>query len=147
MDGAKMKFNPKNQKLPFEDFCYGKRGYIRYIDDLDNTNRNGYGLIGGFMARDEDEYKENKLYLSCSRGGEKEIYHLFTIKKDAPLLLATSKAQKGAVSILWKHMEDFLNKRTKKSPQQLLNMLLEQEQDRKTLKEVAFLILELKGGE
>ena len=141
-----MKFNPKCEKLPFEDFCYGKRGYIRYIDDLDNTNKNGYGLIGGFMARDEDEYKENKLYLACSRGGEKEIYHLFTIKDDTPTLLATSKAQKGAVSTLWKHMEAFLDERPKKTPQQLLNMLLEVEQDRTTLKELAFLILELKGG-
>ena len=64
-----MKFNPKKQILPFEDFNfkkkeYGKKSYIRRIDDLDERKgKNGFALIGTFMNYGEDEYEENKLYL------------------------------------------------------------------------------------
>ena len=140
--GDKMKFNPKEETLPFEGFNYGNRSYIRLIEDLDSQNKNGYGLIGSFMEKGEDEYEEGKLYLSCSRGGEKDIYHLFTIENDKPKLLKISSAQKGAVRYLWDTMEEFLSQRPVKSPQQLLNVVLEVEQNREALKDFALFLLE-----
>ncbi|MBO5476240.1 MAG: hypothetical protein J6A15_00615 [Clostridia bacterium] len=137
-----MKFNPKEEKLPFENFNFGGRGYIRRIDDLDQNNKNGYGLLGGFMERGEDEYENGKLYLSCSRGGEKDVYHLFTIKEDKPVLLKVSYAQKGAVRTLWDKMDEFLSQRESKSNVQLLDIILKEEQSRDRLKEFATFLME-----
>ncbi|MEE1227169.1 MAG: hypothetical protein UHM08_08730 [Bacteroidales bacterium] len=141
-----MKFNPKEQELPFEGFNYGNRSYIRCIKDLDSQNKNGYGLLGTFMEKGEDEYNEGELYLSCSRGGEKDIYHLFTVENDEFKLLKTSSAQKGAVRTLWDTMEDFLSQRPVKSPQQLLNIVLEEEQNRDALKEFSMYLMKYATG-
>lgn len=136
-----MKFNPRSEKLPFKNFCFGKRGYIRRIDDINPKQKNGYGLIGEFMPRDECEYEENKLYLSCSRGKDKEVYHLFTIQKDAPKLLKTSTAQKGAVRILWDDIASFIENQPKKSANVLADKILSETKDFDTLYKVAQIIV------
>lgn len=140
-----MKFNFSKDKMPFDGYDFGGRSYAKEIKDLDpNKGKNGYGIIGDFLSKKEDvELEENHLYLSVSRGGDSDITHLFTIKKNKPVLLKTSKAQRGAIRTLWDEMESFLDERPKKSPQQLLNLLLKEEQDRKTLNELAVLIMQL----
>lgn len=140
-----MKFNFKEDKMPFDGYDFGGRSYAKEIKDLNpSQGKNGYGIIGDFLSKKEDvELEEGHLYLSVSRGSDKEITHLFTIKEDKPVLIKQSEAQKGAIRTLWNSMESFLDERPKKSPQQLLNFLLEQESDRKTLKELAFLIMQL----
>ena len=141
-----MKFDFSKDKLPFEGFAFGGRSYAREVVDLNSLQKNGNGIIGDFLPRKgECELKENHLYLAVSRGGDKEITHLFTITNNKPSFIKESKAQKGAIKSLWKAMEDFLAQRPQKSPQQLLNLLLEQDPQpsRKTLKEVAMLIMEL----
>lgn len=140
-----MKFNFKTDKLPFDGFEFGGRSYAKEIADLDaDKGKNGYGIIGNFIPKDEDvDLKDGHLYLSVSRGGESDVTHLFTIKDDKPLLIKESKAQRGAIRILWDEMEKFIEQRPKKSPQQLLNWVKEQEQDRETLKQLGMLLLSL----
>lgn len=140
-----MKFNFSEDKLPFDGYNFGGRSYAKEIIDLDpNKGKNGYGIIGDFISKKEDvELEENHLYLVVSRGGDTDITHLFTIKDDKPSLIKESKAQRGAIRTLWGAMEEFIAQRPKKSPQQLLNSLLEQEQNREVLREVAMLIMGL----
>lgn len=142
-----MKFNFKKDKLPFDGYDFGGRSYAKEIKDLNpSQGKNGFGIIGDFLSKKEDvELEEGHLYLCVSRGGEKEITHLFTIKDGKPSLIKKSEAQKGAIRTLWDAMESFLDQRPTKSPQQLLNLLLGQDPQpsRKTLKEVAMLIMEL----
>ena len=140
-----MKFNFKDDKLPFDGYDFGGRSYAKEINDLNpNKGKNGYGIIGDFLSKKEDvELEENHLYLAVSRGGEADVTHLFTIKDGKPSLIKESKAQRGAIRTLWGAMEDFIAQRPKKSPQQLLNMLLDAEENRATLREVAMLIMEL----
>lgn len=143
--GDFMKFNFKNDTLPFEGFDFGGRSYCKVVKDLDATKgRNGFGLIGDFVPKKEDiELEDGELYLSVSRGGETDVTHLFTIKDGKPSLIKMSKAQKGAIRTLWGAMEEFIAQRPKKSPQQLLNLLLEEEPNRDVLREVAMLIMGL----
>lgn len=120
-----MKINFKKDVLPFEDFNFKGRSYCREISDIKPNCKNGYGLIGDFVEKKKETELENgKLYISVSRGGDKEITHLFTIENDEPKLLKTSKAQKGAIKSLWSEIEKFIANRPTKSAKQLADMVL-----------------------
>lgn len=129
----------QNEKLPFDDYFIGSRNYLRRIDDLDaKKGKNGFGLLGSFEDKQSTILFDDILYLSCCReSGEKDTYHLFTIKKGEFKLLKTSKAQKGAVRTMWSEMEDFLAQRPKKSLQQLFNIIIAEETDKHRLHEFA----------
>ena len=120
-----MQFNFKTDKLPFENFNFGGRSYCRMIDDIKPNQKNGYGLIGDFVPKKEQiNLEDGKLYLSVSRGGEKEVTHLFTIQDNEPVLIATSNKQKGAIKELWDEIEQFIQNRPQKSAKQLIDMVL-----------------------
>ena len=121
----KMKINFSKDKLPFENFDFGGRSYCRVINDIKPNQKNGYGLIGDFVPKKEStNLEDGKLYLSVSRGSDKEVTHLFTIKNDKPSLIATSTKQKGAIKDLWDDIEQFIANRPKKSVKQLIDMVL-----------------------
>ena len=122
-----MKINLKKDNLPFEGFNFKGRSYCREIADIKPNCKNGYGIIGDFVEKKEETELENgKLYISVSRGGEKEITHLFTIENDEPKLIKTSKAQKGAIRSLWDEIENFIANRPTKSAKQLADMVLQE---------------------
>lgn len=139
-----MKFNFKNDKLPFDGYDFGGRSYAKEIRDLDpNKGKNGYGIIGDFLSKKEDvELEEKHLYLAVSRGGDIDITHLFTIKDGKPLLIKESKAQKGAIRTLWSEMEEFIANRPKKSVQQLKNLVLAEETNKEVIHQLAVELLQ-----
>lgn len=127
------------EELPFNGYFIGSRNYIRRIDDINpKKGKNGFGLIGYFEDKKSAILFDDVLYLSCAReDGKKDIYHLFTIKQGEPTLIKSSKAQKGAVRTMWQTIEDFLKQRPKKSLQQLFNIIIAEETDKKRLQEFA----------
>lgn len=139
-----MKFNFKNDKLPFNGYDFGGRSYAKEIKDLDPTKgKNGYGIIGDFLSKEESiELEEGHLYLTVSRGGESDVTHLFTIKDGKPSLIKESKAQRGAIRTLWNEMEEFIANRPKKSVQQLKNLVLAEETNKEVIHQLAIELLQ-----
>ena len=129
---------------PIETFSRatrGKKGWAKEVIDLNNSQKNGYGVIGDWIELGdcETELKEGHLYLDCSSVWNEDEnqnifkYHLFTVENDTVKVIKVSKAQRGWAKTLWNDMATFLANREVKSLQQLLNIVLEQETNKEQL--------------
>ena len=138
-----LRISLNEEELPFDGYFIGSRNYIRRINDIDMEKvrikgKNGWALVGGFEDKDSTILFDDVLYLSCCReNGQKDIYHLFTIKKGEPTLIKESKRQQGAVKYLWKYIEEFIANRPKKTLQELFNIITKAETDKHRLQEFA----------
>ena len=89
-------------------------GWLKTIDELDKTVKNGYSLVGDFVKSGdfEEEYQEG-LYLDCNKEGSAKKpqvdYRLFRFSEGKVRLLdMVINAGQGWAVDLWDAVEDEL---------------------------------------
>ncbi|MBO5476241.1 MAG: hypothetical protein J6A15_00620 [Clostridia bacterium] len=125
------------EELPFNGYFIGSKNYYRRIDDINpKKGKNGFGLMGVFEDKRSTILFDGVLYLAvCREQDEKTLHFLFTVENKEFKLIKCSKAQKGAIRLMWNNIAEFIAQKPKVTLQELFNAIDSLGADLRTLEE------------